>query len=305
MPELPEVESIRLGLEKVLKNKKILKVQILNPKLVASKSPKRKADKKKTEEFIKNIQNKKIISLKRRAKNLILELNNSKNEAGIILVHLKMTGQLVFVSSKNQKILGGHPILESYSQDLPNKHTQIIFNLENGNLFYNDVRKFGYMLYYKNLAEIIQNKHFEKLGLEPFEKKFTEKYWREKILTKNKNLKQVLLEQTIVVGCGNIYTDEICFAAKVLPQRICKTLNDREIQALFKNIKIIFQKAIQVGGSSVVNHRLVDGSQGNYARQHKVYGQAGQKCHTKNCLNILEKITISGRTTVFCTNCQK
>jgi len=305
MPELPEVESIKLGLEKVLKNKKILKVTVLNPKLISSKSPKRRASKKKTEEFIKNIQGKKIIAFKRRAKNLILELNNTRNEAGLILIHLKMTGQLVFVSHKNQKILGGHPILESYLRDLPNKHTQIIFNLENGNLFYNDVRKFGYMLYYKNLAEVIQNKHFEKLGLEPFEKKFTEKYLREKIKTKNKNLKQVLLEQTIVVGCGNIYTDEICFAAKILPQRICKTLNKLEIKSLFNNLKIIFKKAIQVGGSSVVNHRLVDGSQGNYARQHKVYGQAGQKCHTKNCPRILEKITIGGRTTVFCTNCQK
>jgi len=308
MPELPEVESVRLGLIKVLKNKKILKIKVSNQKIVSSNSNKRNPDKEKEKEFIKNIENKKIINIKRRAKNLIINLEDDS----IILIHLKMTGQLVFVSNKNQKTIGGHPIIESYEEKLPNKHTHIIFKIENGNLFYNDVRKFGYVLYFKNEIEMMKNEsiksHFESIGLEPFDKEFTEKYFLTEIKNKkyeNQTLKKVLLEQKIVVGCGNIYTDEICFASKVLPMRLCRSLTQKEIKNIYKNIKIILQNAIDAGGSSISDYLLADGTRGNYARNHKVYGMAGEICKTKKCKNILSKIIIGGRATVFCENCQK
>lgn len=299
MPELPEVEAIRLGLDRKILGNKIISVKVLKPKIVAGNGTKRIASEIKTEAFKKYLEGKKIKNIKRVAKNLIFELNNKS----VLIVHLKMTGQLVFVDKKKNKTLGGHPILESYSNDLPNKYTCIIFELNSGKLFYNDVRMFGYVLYYKNILEAKENNHFKNLGLDPFQKEFTLPYFKKEMLKKNKNLKTVLLEQSVVTGCGNIYADEVCFASKILPYRNTKTLTDKELSLLYKNIKKILALAIKHGGSSVNNYLLIDGSRGNYARLHKVYGKAGEKC--KVCKNILQKENLSGRTTVFCKNCQK
>ncbi len=280
MPELPEVESLRLGLEKVLLEQKILAVRILNSKIVSSNGTKRVFSKIKEKEFIENLENKKIISMERRAKNIIFNFDTDE----ILIVHLKMTGQLLYGSEQN-------------------KHTQIIFELERGVLHYNDVRKFGYVLYYKNLAEAIKFGHFKNIGAEPFEKSFTLDYFRENILKKSKKIKTVLLEQSVVVGCGNIYADEVCFASKVLPDRNSKTLNEVEVKSLYQNIKSILKAAIKSGGSSISDYLLPDGSKGGYATSHKVYGKAGTPCSI--CGNILEKSIVSGRATVYCHTCQK
>ncbi len=147
MPELPEVEALRLSLEKYVVGSIVKNVQILNAKLVSGKGAVRKSDDSKTEEFIKNIRGKKIKGLSRRAKNIIIKFTTDE----ILLVHLKMTGQLVFVDNKKQNIsFGGHPIEDTVKQ-LPHRHTYIIFELSNGTLYYNDVRQFGYCQYYKNL----------------------------------------------------------------------------------------------------------------------------------------------------------
>lgn len=299
MPELPEVEALRLGLEKKILGSKILDCKILKPKIVSGNSTKRKASLKNSNNFIKSVQNKKIRSLKRLAKNLIVEFTDDS----VLVVHLKMTGQLVFVNHKKEYVLGGHPITESYINSLPNKHTCLIFKLDNGELFYNDVRMFGYVLYYKNIKEAKELGHFKNIGLEPFDKNFTLNYLKKEIKKKNRNLKSVLLDQSIVNGCGNIYSDEVCFAAKVLPTRNCKKLKDFEIALLYKNIKRILALAIKHGGSSISNYLLADGSRGNYARLHKVYGRDGEKCFI--CKSILKKEIVAGRGTVFCPHCQK
>lgn len=299
MPELPEVESLRLGLNKRIIKGKIVSVEIIKPKLVSGNGTLRKISKNKSEEFIKETTGEKIVSIKRVAKNLIIELSNEK----IIIVHLKMTGQLVFVDKKKNKTLGGHPIIKSFTDNLPNKHTAIIFNLNNGTLFYNDVRMFGYVLYFKNIINVKNHGLFKNIGLDPFDKNFTLEYFKKEIKNTNRNLKATLLDQKIVTGCGNIYTDEVCFASKVLPERSCKSLKDKEIESIYNNIKIILKTAIEQGGSSVSDYLLADGSRGNYAREHKVYGKGGEKC--KICKNILEKKVIAGRATVFCKNCQK
>lgn len=281
MPELPEVESIRIGLEKSLLNKAILNVEIRNEKIVSSNSNIRTPNKHKTSEFKNSLINRKIISIKRRAKNIIVTLDNES----IILIHLKMTGQLIV----NGEI---------------NKHTHIIFYINDGStLLYNDTRQFGYVLFFKNIEEAISLGHMTRIGLEPMDSNFTFEFLHRNILNKKKNLKSVLLEQSIVVGCGNIYTDEICFASNVLPERICNTLTIEEIKSLHKNIKSVIQKAIKLGGSSVSDYKLSDGTRGGYARHHKVYGRVGLECF--NCGNILEKSLIAGRTTVYCTKCQR
>lgn len=310
MPELPEVESIRLGLLNKLKDKYISNIEIIKPKIVSSHSNIRKADKDKVDYFIKNTKNKRIKDIKRRAKNIFIILNDDS----LILIHLKMTGQLVFVDNKNNKTAGGHPIIDSYKNDLPNKHTCIIFEIKkksqdktknniDGRLFYNDVRQFGYCLYYDKLDDIINKKHFDKIGMEPFDNNFTLEYFEDKLKNKTKSIKSILLEQSIVAGCGNIYCDEICFASGVLPNKKGASLTKNELKKIYNSIKKILQNAIDEGGSSISDYLLADGSRGNYARYHKVYGRSGEKC--LKCKNILQKMLINTRTTVFCDNCQK
>lgn len=299
MPELPEVEALRLSLERYIIGSTVSSVQILNGKLVSGKGAVRKSDKNKVEEFIANVEGKKIKKLSRRAKNIIVEFTSGE----ILLIHLKMTGQLVFVDRKKQKIsFGGHPIEDTVKQ-LPHRHTYIIFELSNGTLYYNDVRQFGYCLYYKNLQSLEDERHFDGLGLEPFDKDFTVKYLENKFSTITSPLKKVLLDQKVVVGCGNIYCDEIAFASHVLPNRLCNSLSASEVKLIHKNMLKILDKAIHSGGSSVTNYLLADGKRGNYSDYHKVYGKKDKPCPT--CKTPLSSIQLAGRTTVFCKNCQK
>jgi formamidopyrimidine-DNA glycosylase len=299
MPELPEVENLRIGLEKYISGQKITKVKITKPKLVFGHGTIRKASVKKVEEFISSVQGEKFIKVERRAKNIIFKLTNNK----IILTHLKMTGQFVYKSkNKKEKVVGGHPI-EISEKTLPNKHTHIIFELEKGFLYYNDTRMFGYVLYYKDSSTLEKLKHIKDLGVEPLSKDFTLKYFIESLKNKKGKIKSILMGQDVVVGIGNIYTDESLFEARIHPERPANTLNKEEITKLYKAIKRILDRAIKVGGSSVATYRLIDESVGNYAREHKVYGKAGKNCI--NCKTKLEKILVQNRTTVFCKKCQK
>lgn len=314
MPELPEVESLRRSLLPFVVDSKIKRVKVLQHKIIAGKGTKRKGTEKNTSKFIENIVNKKIVDIKRRAKNLIIVLNDKS----ILLVHLKMTGQLVFVAdTKNQKpttrnqlpVIGGHPIQESETT-LPHKHTYIIFELDNGTLYYNDVRQFGYVLYYENENVLNEEKHFEGIGVEPFDKEFTLEYFENEVekLKKRKiktPIKKILLDQKIVVGCGNIYCDEICWMSNILPSRPINKLSKKEIRKIYNNIIDILDKAINSGGSSVANYLLANGKRGNYADYHNVYQKDSTKCKKPGCLGIIKKINFAGRGTHFCPVHQK
>jgi formamidopyrimidine-DNA glycosylase len=300
MPELPEVENLRLGLERSILGQKILKVVVNKPKLVSGKGTIRIASKKKQGEFIKGLTGAKFIAVERRAKNLIFKLSGGK----IVLVHLKMTGQFVYKpkSYKLKAVSGGHPI-EISETTLPNKHSHVIFYLDKGTLFYNDTRMFGYLLYYPNTKSFEKENHFGKYGVEPLDKSFTAKYFVESLKKINRKIKTVLMNQDVVTGVGNIYTDESLFESKIKPTRNASTLKESEVKKLHQKIIDIMRRAIKAGGSSVATYRLLDESQGNYARNHKVYGKAGKPCI--KCKKPLERILINNRATVFCPRCQK
>lgn len=303
MPELPEVENLRRGLEKNILGQKILTVKVKKPKLVSGKGTQRRASPKKVREFEKGLSKEKILKIDRRAKNLIFYFSNNK----ILLVHLKMSGQFAYSpfeasAKKGKKILGGHPI-ELSEKELPNKHSHVIFTLEKGILYYNDTRMFGYLLYYPDVESFEKENHFEFLGLEPFNKNFTPEYFYQTLKNKKGKIKAVLMGQEIVTGLGNIYADESLFEAKIQPERMASTLKKNEVTLLHKTILRIIRRAIEVGGSSVATYRLLDDTRGNYAREHKVYGKAGLKC--PRCAKPLKKILIQTRTTIFCPNCQK
>jgi formamidopyrimidine-DNA glycosylase len=299
MPELPEVENLRIGLEKYIVGQKIKEVIVSKPKLVSGKGNIRVASTKKVNEFVKGLTGEKFIAVERRAKNLIFKLTHDK----LILAHLKMTGQFVYKNKDNKNtVSGGHPI-ELSETTLPNKHSHIIFELEKGTLYYNDTRMFGYVVYYPTLKAFELENHFVDLGVEPLSKSFTPKYFEDSLKTKKSNIKTVLMGQDVVVGVGNIYTDESLFEAKIKPTRPGMSLKKDEVARLYKAIVRILTRATKVGGSSVATYRLIDDSRGNYAREHKVYGKDGQKC--VNCGTPLKKILIQNRTTIFCPKCQK
>ncbi len=319
MPELPEVENLRRGLENSILGQKILGVEVNKPKLVSGKGTLRVASQKKRKEFIRGLTSEYFVAVERRAKNLIFKLSHGK----IILSHLKMSGQFAYLPShkasarrsRPKKIIGGparnaysvavtggHPI-EISETTLPNKHSHIIFKLKRGTLYYNDIRMFGYLLYYPNNVTFEKENHFEKYGAEPLDKNFTVKYFTDSLKNKKSKIKTVLMNQDVVTGVGNIYTDESLFASGIDPRRSASSLKPSEVKKLYRSIIRIMKRAIKVGGSSVATYRLLDESRGNYAREHKVYGKSGQNC--PRCKNPLQKILINNRTTIFCSNCQK
>lgn len=300
MPELPEVENLRIGLERVIVGQKILGVKVTKPKLVSGRGTKRTASTKKQKEFISGITGEKFLAVERRAKNLIFKLSHGK----ILVGHLKMSGQFVYKpkSYKLKAISGGHPI-ELSETKLPNKHSHIIFELEKGTLYYNDTRMFGYLLYYPDAKTLDKENHFGAYGVEPLDKEFTVKHFAENLKKKSGKIKAVLMDQKIVTGLGNIYADESLFESGIRPDRSPASLTRPEIQKLHKAIIRILKKAVAVGGSSVATYRLLDDSRGNYAREHKVYGKDGLPCIT--CKTTLTKTIIGGRTTIFCARCQK
>ncbi len=306
MPELPEVENLKLGLEKNILNQEILSVDVSKPKLISGKGTRRVISSTKKNAFIQGISGERIVSIERRAKNLLFRLSHGK----IILVHLKMSGQFVYKATNSKiTVTGGHPI-ELSETTLPNKHSHIIFTLEKGTLYYNDTRMFGYVLYYPSVEAFEKENHFALYGLEPVSKEFTAAYLFDSLHKKTGHargragkIKAVLMDQTIVTGLGNIYADESLFEAKIRPDRPASSISKPEAIKLHKAIVRIIKRAIQLGGSSMATYRLLDNTRGNYGREHKVYGKGGEKCST--CGTPLKKIIVGGRTTIFCPKCQK
>ena len=287
MPELPEVEAIRLGLIKNILDQKIEECTIINPILIAGTSTNRKINPTLKKQFEHSCQNQKIVQIERRAKNLIIHLSNHS----LIFIHLKMTGQLIYQDFNTQ-----------HTPAFPNKHTHIIFKLNKGFLFYNDIRKFGYVLFYKNEKLFNNAGHFKNLGVEPMTSSFTLNQFSVAIQNSKAPIKTVLLSQKIVVGCGNIYCDEICFASKVLPFKKSNQLQKSEIKLLFNNINQILLKAIKFNGSSINNYTLTDGSKGGFIQFLKVYGKYGSPC--PKCNHTILRTIIAGRTTSYCAICQ-
>lgn len=288
MPELPEVETIKRGLKRNIKGKKIADFECDYKKMINHPLPKYK----------KTIKGLEIKDVKRRAKLIILDLSKNKN----ILIHLKLTGQLVF-DGKAKCIVGGHPIEEGFDC-LPNKYTHAIFTFaDKTQLYYNDIRKFGWLKLFTD-EELEEKLEEMNLGPEPLDKDFTLDAFK-KILEKNSRskIKQLLMDQKEIAGIGNIYSDEICYYAKVKPTRKAGDLSDKEIKLLYKGIKEILRDSIKAQGTSFRNYVNAKGDAGAYTDKLKVYGRYGSKC--KKCGTKIKKVKVGGRTSSYCPKCQK
>ncbi|HOY55831.1 MAG TPA: bifunctional DNA-formamidopyrimidine glycosylase/DNA-(apurinic or apyrimidinic site) lyase [bacterium] len=286
MPELPEVETIKLGLRRLIVNNKIDKVEVNLSKQI--KNP--------LKYFLKNAVGVKIKQIKRRAKNLLLELSN-----GYFLVfHLKMTGQLTYRSKKGSLVGGGHPIKQDL-KTLPNKYSHVIFTFENGaKLFFNDTRQFGWvkLVNKKELEQMLQ-----KIGPELLDESLTVDKFGALLAKKKTAIKPLLMEQSFVAGIGNIYATEACFCAGIGPQRPANSLNVSETKKLLVCLKKILKLAIAKKGTSVVDYVDALGEQGKMSNFLKVYGRAGQPC--LKCGAALRVMKQAQRATVFCAQCQK
>ena len=292
MPELPEVETVRRGLEQKLKNFIIKKVEICRESTVAYP-----IDKK---EFIEGLHNSLIYKWNRRGKYLIAELkkNESNNidaneislvNNGVLVVHLRMTGYFTF-----------NNILTN-----PCKHTRIrLFDNNNNELRYIDVRSFGQMWWVKD--GLLPNniiKGLGTLGPEPFSENFNISYLKKIIVNKKRSIKSILLDQTIIAGIGNIYADESLFSAGISPFREAKTIKENELKKLKIAIVEVLKKSIGAGGTTFSDFRDLEGENGNFGLQTNVYRRTGKQC--RRCKNLIERQKISGRSTHWCRKCQK
>ncbi len=286
MPELPEVQTVADNLAKKIVGKVFKAAEVKVFKMV-------------NYGFKSKIKNQKVKKVFRRAKMIVIELTSNDS----IIVHLKMTGQLIFVDKKGKAIGGGHPI-QSNGIDLtkPNKYTHIILKFSDGSrLLFHDVRRFGWMrLVTDNEYSLISNQH----GVEPLSSELSLSKFKEILVKRLKaKIKQLLLSQDLIVGIGNIYADESLFVAGINPLRQVKTLSQLEIKKLHQSIIKILKQAVKSGGTSVNTFVNSDGQRGKFVEKLKVYGRGGLKCF--NCKSILIKTKLGGRGTVYCKKCQK
>jgi formamidopyrimidine-DNA glycosylase len=274
MPELPEVETIKQDLKKNILQKKIKDVTVLNEKQI----------KNNIIFFISNLIGNTLISINRAGKLLIFDLKNLH-----LLLHLKMTGQLIYIT-KNFKQMRNI-----------NKHTVlVIYFFDNSVLVFNDIRKFGYL---KLVTSEEKNNKIRKLGIEPFTDDFTFENFKKLFKNSKVIIKSFLLDQTKISGIGNIYADEICYASKIKPERKVNTLSSKDIRVIYNQIISIMTKAIANRGSTFSNYVDLKGRKGNFFKYLKVYKKEGQKC--RQCSQIIQKKKLAARSSYYCPNCQK
>lgn len=288
MPELPEVETVKNDLLRLIKGEEILDVKALWEGSIKDMD---------FNAFRYEVTGVKIIDIKRRAKNLIINLSSGKS----LLTHFKMTGHLVVVSDNHKIDEKGKWILEEKDQNLHDPYNQfirVIFYLSGNKLMaFSDLRKFGWI---KLLDESQLSEELKKYGPEALE--ITENEFTEKICNKNMAIKKVLMDQSVIAGIGNIYADDILWEARVNPKIITSSLSEKQISEIYKAISKILNEAIGARGTSVSDFRDAEGKRGRYGELIKVYKKTNQPC--LRCGTPISRISLGGRGTHFCPKCQ-
>ncbi len=297
MPELPEVETVRRDLSRHLIGEKVRSVEVFFPGSVQV-SPQLAKD----GDFSSQLIGQAVTGINRRGKLLIVSFSSGL----YLLAHLKMTGQLVYVSASGGLVAGGHSLPEdddnpdTIGRGLPNRFTRVKISFGSGDLFFNDLRKFGYL----KLAtlEEMEGVVSSGYGLEPG-RNFDKEDFRAAITRPSSAIKAVLLDQKIIAGLGNIYVDESLFAAGIRPERRSSSLSEDEIYRLWESIDRIIAAAIEARGTTFRDYRDAEGKKGNFSAQLLVYGRAGEPC--AKCGAPILKKKQGGRGTHFCEHCQK
>ena len=287
MPELPEVEVVKQSLEKYVLNKKLLKILVKNKNL-RYPVPKN---------ISKKLSNLKIQKIKRISKYVLLEFNDQL----FLLIHLGMSGTLHLIRSKNN--LKNTNLSFYNNKNLPKKHNHIFFNFEKFSIIFNDPRRFGFVKLIESYESL--KKYFIKLGPDPFEKNFNFNYIKKYLYNKNKNIKNILIDQNFISGIGNIYASEILNYSKINPLKSSYKIKNDEIYKIIYYTKKVLNLSIQKGGTTINNFLSVKGNQGSYQKEFRAYDRENKNCKNKLCLGIINKVNISNRSTYMCNSCQK
>ena len=290
MPELPEVEVIRSGLSELIAKKTIEKVNVLNDKSF-------QASTSSIDVFVNNST---ILSVKRRAKILLIELSSGYS----LIIHLKMTGQLLFRDNQNKSknFAGGHPS-DSFLSVLPDNHTRVeLIFTDSTTLFFNDMRKFGWIKLLPT-TELKEEKFIAKLGPEPLIGNPTPEYLKRMSRHPKSLVKAALLNQEIVAGIGNIYADEALWGAMIHPKTRVENLSKKQLENILNAAIEVMSFSINKGGSTDRNYLNAKGEKGSYLTFANVFRKEGKPC--PRCGHVIEKIRVAGRGTHICSNCQQ
>ena len=278
MPELPEVETIRRGLERHLPGRTIRRAEVRTPRLVVRPDP---------ESFALELAGQTFRCPRRVGKRLILDL-----ETVTVLVHLGMTGQLTF-----------RPPARPDEEPVADPHVHLVLHLVDGSsVCYRDVRKFGRWLLHPR-DEVAGCPELAGLGPDPLTPAFTLEGLAERLARTSRALKAVLLDQSVVAGLGNIYVDEVLHRAGLRPTRRASGLAAREVRRLYEALPRLLQEAVENRGTTFSDYRDADGERGHHAATLRVYGRHGQPCPA--CGGVLRKTTVAGRTSSWCPKCQR
>jgi len=283
MPELPEVETVCSGLRPAMEGNIINKLELRRNDL-RWPFPEDMADR---------TNGKRVIGVRRRAKYILIDLSSDQT----IIIHLGMSGRIL-IDTTNKEIF-------NYNSNLFEKHDHVILYMQNGTLItFNDARRFGAM----DMAPTkTLDTHWllKRLGPEPLGNGLNAEYLANRFKNKNTAIKTTLLDQLIVAGLGNIYVCEILFRSGVSPQKNTNKLEMKEIERLVKFTRSVLIEAIEAGGSSLKDHRQTTGELGYFQHSFSVYGREGEKCVNDNCQTIIKRVIQSGRSTFYCSKCQR
>lgn len=289
MPELPEVETVRAGLAQFLVGQKISHVGSNWPKSFPNDATL----------VSKKMLGASVLSVDRRGKAIIIPLSSGYS----LLIHLKMTGQLVYRPTHGKGFGGGHPT-DSLISRLPDNSTRVIIEFAKGTLFFNDQRKFGWVKLEETEGLYERNTFLSKLGPEPLEDNYTFAQFKTAVQKRqNTSIKAAILDQTVVAGVGNIYADEGLFAARIHPATKVADVSTVKLHRLFNSLREVMLLSISLGGSSDKNYVDAKGNKGSYLKFAKVFRREGKECPV--CGGKIEKTRVAGRGTHFCPKCQK
>lgn len=289
MPELPEVETVRRGLDKLIVGQTIRQATVLDSPKSFPNDPRQVA------RFLVGAQ---VVAIRRCAKVLLIDLSTSYT----LVTHLKMTGQLVFVGAQHTRFGAGHPN-DSLIGELPDRSTRVVIEFDDGShLYFNDQRKFGWMKLYAT-AEVPHIAFMQKVGPEPLDDSFTAKQFIARMRRRNNTtVKAALLDQTVLAGVGNIYADESLWGAQIHPATRVREVDDQQLATLLDEVKYVMNLSIEKGGSTDRNYVDAEGKKGSYIDFARVFRRENQPC--PRCGAIIEKTRVAGRGTHICPICQ-
>lgn len=293
MPELPEVEIVRRGLEPVMVGARFAKVDQRRPDLRFPFPP----------DFVTRLSGREIVAVSRRAKYLVVETSDDQ----ILVMHLGMSGRFSISHGEATKTFGDYV----YNTGAAATHDHVVFKMSNGvEITYNDPRRFGFMLL-TTPADLPSHALFKDLGVEPLGNAFDAHYLANKAHGRRIDLKAFLLDQRVLAGLGNIYVSEALHAAELSPNRIASTLAtkagapNKHTHALVPKIRQVLRAAIDAGGSTLRDYRHTDGTAGGFQNEFAVYGRGGQACQRPGCSGHIARTVQSQRATYACDACQR